>query len=66
MTGYTRGELKVIRQGKVSEIGRDAIATVLQRDIPEDVFKALTTKVIDRLLEEHPGETIFIPYKTRK
>jgi len=67
--GFTRDELKVIRQGKVSGT-KEGVEQLLERSIPDDEWDVLTKQKIDQLLRwgETDKDAIFIPFykKTRK
>lgn len=66
MTGYTREELLVIRQGKTSGT-KAGVETLLKRVIPEADWLALTKQKIDQLLRWEPSkDAIFLPYKSNK
>jgi len=65
-SGYTRGELKVVRQAKVSG-SKEACEQLLDRSIPDDIWSALTKKKIDELLRWEPAkDAIFFPFKNKR
>ena len=66
MVGYEVAELKVIRQAKVSGVSREEVSKLLEREIAQDVFDALTIKKIDMLLHNYSENTVFLPYYNKR
>ena len=62
----TRGDLQVIRQGKVCDMDADHVRQVLDKYIPQEAYDYLTVKRIDKLLADYPENTIYYSYRRGK